>query len=98
VIGHLPLSPDEIDAILKRGERAKSLLTNEDFLAIVDDLSNYHLAALVACAPGERDRETREFHHTMHAALREIAQEIQQRVSAAEEIKARLDQLNEDDE
>lgn len=86
----MQLSAEEIQAILDRGDAARELLGNSAFLAVLDDLSTFHLSALVAASPGERDRETRDHHHTMHTAIREIAQDIQGRAAAADEIRARL--------
>lgn len=81
---------EEIQFILERGEAAREMLGNPAFLAVLDDLSTFHLSALVSAAPGERDRETRDHHHTMHTAIREIAGEVQSRAAAADELLARL--------
>lgn len=76
----------DVEAVLARGQRAAVLLADSTFLAVVDDLSNYHLAAMCACQPGERHRETRDYHHTLHFALCETVQTLQGHVAAAEEI------------
>lgn len=76
----------DVEAVLARGQRAAGLLADSTFLAVVDDLSNYHLAAMCACQPGERHRETRDYHHTLHFALCETVQTLQGYAAAADKI------------
>ena len=47
---HEPL--DEAQAIITRGVQAQALLDNEAFVWIVNDQTQYHLAALCATLPG----------------------------------------------
>jgi len=97
----LQLTPAEIDLVLTRGEDAALLMQNAAFLNVIDDISNFHLSALVAAPPGASSLEAREYHHTMHTAIREVAQEIQSRVAYAEELKLHIEQAieaNEEDD
>lgn len=89
--------PPDPQLILDRGQAAALLMADETFLSVVDDLSQYHLAAIVAAPPGDRGREARDHHHLLHFALSEIAGELQGRVQTAEELKRLLKQ-QEDDE
>jgi hypothetical protein len=95
---HFKLSPAEVETILTRGENAKLLMENESFLSTVDDLSTFHLSALVAAPPGPAALDAREHHHIMHSALREIVTEIQSRIAAAEDLKVHIEQALEADE
>lgn len=89
------MHPEDVVAVVERGERAGSLLRNGDFLGVVDDLSNYHLAALVAAPPGEAAREARDHHHLMHHALTQIVAELRDREAAALDLAQRVN--DEDD-
>ena len=83
-------APHDLTALLERGRAARALLQDETFLSVLDDLSNYHIAALVAALPGEGGREAREHHHLLHYALSEIAGDLSGRVQTADEIEARM--------
>lgn len=82
------MSPD-IGTVIDRGINARELLQNPTFLAVIDDLSNYHVTAMVASPPGEAAREAREHHHLLHYAVCEIVQTLQGYAAAADELAKR---------
>lgn len=104
----ISLTPEQIDLVIRRGEAAQALMDSAAFHEAVDDLSDFHLKALVACQPGDQDRQTRDYHHMMHTAVMEIAQTVQMRAQAGVALQARLEdekildedapQTDEDDE
>ncbi len=90
------MRPDvDIEGIIERGTRAGRLLSDPDFLGVVDDLSAEYLAQLVAAPPGDGGREARDYAHLMHHALSQIVSELATRKAAADELAQR--QPNEDD-
>ena len=88
-----PLSIEQIEKLRAVARSAKDLLENESFLDVVNYLSEYHAAAIIGCRPGERDRETRDYHHTMHHALSSLVSEIRARIAAGEELERRLEEM-----
>lgn len=92
------MSAEEAQRVLNRGVAAEELLANPAFVRVIDDLSMMHLSALVSAPPGAAALEAREYHHTMHSALKEIVSDIQGHVSAANEIRIRLDLDNSEDD
>lgn len=92
------MTPPDPQVILDRGQAAAILMSDPTFLSVVDDLSHYHLAAIVAAPPGERGREARDHHHLLHYALSEIAGDLAGRVQTAEELKKLLQASDEDDD
>ncbi len=94
---NINLSPEDAQRVLDRGDAGAELLANPSFIRVIDDASHYHLAGLVAAPVGESGREAREYHHTMHTALRDIVSDIQGHVAAAEDIRNRLAIIDEDD-
>ncbi len=70
------IDADQVQLIIERGQRATRLLDDETFRWIVDDLTNYHLAALVAARP-VKDADAIEYHHTLQHALSEIVASLQ---------------------
>ena len=84
------MTPPDPQVILDRGQAAALLMADETFLSVIDDLSQYHLAAICAARPGEAGREARDHHHLLHYALSEIAGELAGRVQTAEELKRLL--------
>lgn len=88
--------PPDPAPVIERGRQAKAVLENGDFLAVVDDLSNYHLAAMVAAPPGNAHRDARDHHHLIHHALSQIVAELSTRVAAADDLLRRLDEPNEE--
>jgi hypothetical protein len=87
-------APD-IELALERGEAAAALLRSACFISVVDDLSNYHLAALCASPPGDASRDARDFHHLLHHALTLIVDELRTREATAAEL---MNRDNEDDD
>lgn len=69
---------------VERGLRAASLLANPDFLWIIDDLTSFHLSALVAAKPGPAEADAVQYHHTMQHALTEIVGTLQQYAQVGE--------------
>lgn len=90
--------PPDITAVLERGRVAAALLEQEAFVAVVNDLSNYHVAALVAAPPGASGTEAREYHHLMQHALTEIVAALRQHADTAAELREKLEQLNLEDD
>ncbi len=78
---------DDVEAVLARGRTAEALLAHADFVAVVNDLSTFHMAAIAASPPGPGGREAIEYHHACHFALTEIVSELQGRHDAAEEVR-----------
>jgi hypothetical protein len=89
---HLP----DPEVVLEMGRCASELLDSEPFTTTVNDLSNYHLAAIVAAKPGEAGREARDHHHLLHYALGQIVGELQARVAAANEMQEIITQKEQD--
>lgn len=86
----------EVPRIIAQGEAAERLLRNQDYVEVLNTLSDFHLAALVACPPGPTHSETREHHHLMIHALQEINSEVQRRAAAL--LDLRMDDMDEPDE
>jgi hypothetical protein len=64
----------------------------------MQSLEAYHIAAMCAAPEGPKGTETREHHHRMLHALRELAGEIASRTLAAAEIEKRLAERQDDNE
>jgi len=93
-----PISlPPDIAAVLNRGEAAKEILESTAFLEIVDDMTQQHLAQLVACPPGEKHRDAREHAHLLQFALTEIVSTLRGYVATAEDLRRALEQPSDDD-
>ena len=82
--------PPDIVAGLERGDRAKELLDSTAFRDIVDDLTQQHIAQLVACPPGDKHKDAREHAHLMQHALTELVATIRGYVAAAEDLRRAL--------
>lgn len=64
----------------------------------MDDLTNYHLSALVAAPPGDRGKDARDYHHLLQHALTELVGQLKSYVEAGEAArKAVMDGDEEDD-
>ena len=83
--------------VLDRGDDASRLLANPTFEAVMNDLSNFHLSAMVATPSGPLGAETRDYHHGLLAALREVHEALTGHVAAAAEMRARI-KLHAEDE
>lgn len=70
--------------IIERGRNAAALVNNPTFQAVVDDLTSYHLSALVAAPPGERGKDARDYHHLLQHALTELCGQLAGYVEAGE--------------
>jgi hypothetical protein len=65
----------------------------------MQSLEAYHVAAMVAAPEGPSGADTRDHHHRMLHALRELAGDLAARSLAAAEIEKSLDdQADEEDE
>jgi uridylate kinase len=74
-----PRSPDDIMAQVERGAAMQACLDSPAFKEAVDHLTNYHVAAMVACRPGyTADADALAHHHLMQHALTEIVATMQQ--------------------
>lgn len=72
-------SPDETIAQIERGASMRTALDLPAFQEAIDHLSNYHLAAMVACKPCiKSDVEALNYHHSLHHALTELVSQMQQ--------------------
>ena len=84
--------------IIERGQRAADLLANPSFQWIVDDQTQYHLAALVAAPPGPRGCDARDYHHLQQHALSELVATLTGYAQAGAEQAARLVAIGDDDD
>ena len=62
-------SLDEAQAVVTRGVQAQALLDNEAFVWIVNDQTQYHLAALCATPPGPAGAADTTYSSTPSASL-----------------------------
>lgn len=74
------------EVVIERGRDAERLLENPTFVAVMNDLSNWHVAAMIASPPGSSGGEVREHHHRMTFALREIEETLKGYRDAAAEL------------
>lgn len=73
-----------MQAVIDRGSKAKDALEHPAVLAVIDDLTNYHLSALIAAPPGERGKEARDYHHLLQHALTELVGQLRSYAEAGE--------------
>lgn len=90
------ISPDQARFVIERGQRAADLLSHESFTWIVDDQTQFHLAALVASPPGASGLEAREHHHLQQHALTELVATLQGYAQAGQEMERVIAEINED--
>jgi hypothetical protein len=83
--------PPDVVAILERGQRAQDLLDNPTFTETVDDLTQQFLAQMVACRPGERDREARDYAHLMQHAMTELVASLRGYAATASDLRRVLE-------
>lgn len=79
----IPLDPQ---IVIERGRDAERLLADPTFEAVMNDLSNWHVAAMIAAPPGSPGAESREHHHRLTFALREIVDTLKGHQAASEEL------------
>lgn len=86
------MNPPDVDLeeVIRRGKAAATLLKDESFVATMNDLSDYHLAALAATRPIPAEAEARDYHHLLLYALREIVSDLEGRRDVAEKAEAAL--------
>lgn len=94
----MQLSPDQTMAVIERGDKCRWLLANETFLYIVDDLTTFHMAALVAAPPGSAGAEAREYHHLLQHGLSQIVAQLQSYANAGEAASKVLELMNRDED
>lgn len=82
---------DQAQAVIERGHKADTLLQNEAFLWIVDDQTNYHLAALCAAPPGATGADAVAYHHLQQHALTELVATLRGYVEAGEQQREALE-------
>lgn len=85
------MGPD-LETTIARGQDAERLLRDEAFVRVMNDVSNYHLAALLACRPVPSEQETRNYHHTLLHTLQEINDMLTQQVSTGLQAQEHLEQ------
>jgi hypothetical protein len=83
--------PPDIVAVLERGERARELLESTAFIEIVDDMTQQHIAQLVACPPGAKYQDAREHAHLMQHGLTEIVATIRSYVATADDLRRAIE-------
>ena len=88
---------DDAQFIVERGVMAKSLLDNEAFTWIVNDQSQYHLAALIAAPPGPSGADAVSYHHLQQYALTELVATLQGYAAAGEEQLAMIEMADPED-
>jgi len=89
-------SLDEAQAIVTRGVKAQALLDNEAFIWIVNDQTQYHLAALCATPPGPAGAADRETHYLQQHAFSELVAALQGYAAAGEAMQEALEREQED--
>lgn len=91
------IDADQIQLIIDRGQRATHLLADETFRWIVDDQTNYHLAALVAARP-VKDADAISYHHTLQHALMELVSSLQGHAEVGRKMEEALAKQAEDED
>jgi hypothetical protein len=77
---------EDAQRVIERGHRAETLLANEAFAWVVNDLTTMHLAALVAADPGTpQGQEEAHSHHVQQHALTGIVEALTGYVAAGRE-------------
>jgi hypothetical protein len=89
---------DQARVIIERGDRARQLLADDAFKWIVDDQTNYHLAALVAAPPGPKGADAVAYHHLQQNALSELVAALQGYAQAGEAMRNVLNDPDDDDD
>lgn len=89
---------DQARLIIERGENATRLLADPAFVWIVDDQTNYHLAALCAAPPGPRGAEAVAYHHGVQHSLSELVSALQGYSQAGEAMASALQEPDAEDD
>lgn len=82
------------EEVIGRGIAAQTLLNDGTFTEVMNNLANFHTAALLGSTP--EAKETREHHYTMIRALQEITEELASWVLAKKELEQRIKAEEED--
>lgn len=88
---------DHAQFIIERGDRSRELLDNESFQWIINDQTDYHLAALVAAPPGPKGAEAVAYHHTQQHALSELVAALQGYAEAGAKMREVIEMPDDDD-
>lgn len=83
---------------MERGRKAAALLSDPTFQWVVDDQTNYHLAALVAAPPGPSGADAITYHHLLQHALSELVATLQGHAQAGAAMERALGDDASDDE
>lgn len=83
------------EELIQRGLDAEALLASPAYAQALNDLADFHLAAITSSPPAARD--TREWHYTMTQALRELHDQLQSYATVKQEIEAQADLETEED-
>jgi len=86
---------DDAQAVFERGDAAASLLADEAFISVMNELSGHHLAEMLATTPGPSGSDKRTHHHLMIHALQQITDGLTIRVSASTELRRHLEEETE---
>lgn len=77
---------EDAQRVISRGYKAEALLDNEAFTWIINDQTQYHLAALIAADPATtQGAEDARSHHVQQRALTGIVEALQGYVAAGRE-------------
>lgn len=92
------MTPDQAQQIIDQGQHAAAVLESEHFMAVVDQQTNYHMAAIAAARP-VLDRDAIDYHHSIQHALSELVSLLRGQVDAGKAMeKALADAMEEDEE
>lgn len=86
---------DQAQLVIDRGIRAADLLANESFGWVINDQTNYHLAALVAAPPGPRGADAVSYHHSMQHTLSELVAALRGYAEAGEAMQKAIQEMAE---
>lgn len=80
--------------VIAQGVAAKSLLENQTFTSVINELADTFTSQLLMTAPSEKDR--REEFYNQHLALQAIVGVLQYRSSQADALITETDEEEED--
>ena len=83
------MTPDQAQQIIEQGHHAAAVLESEHFMAVVDQQTNYHMAAIVAARP-VIDRDAIDYHHSIQHALSELVALLRGQVDAGKAMEKAL--------
>lgn len=89
---------DQARLVIERGDMATRLLSDDAFNWIVNDQTNYHLAALCAAPPGPKGADAVSYHHLQQSALTELVASLQGYAQAGAAMSEALSEDPDDDD